>query len=114
MVLLSIQHLLESLGCEVVGTTHEAASAVDLVKSLRPDLVFMDLGLPDSDALAATRTITSHLDTRVVVITAYNERQARAAARRAGASRFLTKPLQETELAQAISELTRDRSENAA
>ncbi len=108
MVLLSIQHLLESIGCEVVGTAHEASSAIELVKSLRPDVVFMDLGLPDSDALAATRTITSGLDTQVVVITAYNQRQARGAARRAGAARFLTKPLQEAELAQAISDIVSD------
>jgi len=111
VVFLSLRDLLESLGCEVVGSAQDASAAVDLVHSLRPDFVLMDLGLGGSDALAATRAITSETAARVIVVTAYGESYTRAA-RKAGASRLLTKPIQEAELAEAIAQLITPATDN--
>lgn len=111
VVFLSLRDQLESLGCEVVGSAQDASSAVDLVHSLRPDFVLMDLGLGGSDALAATRAITSETAARVIVVTAYGESYTRAA-RKAGASRLLTKPIQEAELAEAIAQLITPATDN--
>jgi CheY-like chemotaxis protein len=111
LVFLSLKDLLESLGCEVIGSAQDASSAVELVRSLRPDFVLMDLGLGGSDALAATRTITSETAARVIVVTAYGESRTRAA-REAGASCLLTKPIQEAELAETIAQLITPATEN--
>jgi len=105
VVLLSLKDLLESLGCEVVATAQDADAALGLVRSLRPDLVLMDLGLGESDAVAATRAITTETEARVIVVTAYEEAQTQAV-KEAGASRVLTKPVQEGQLAEVIAELT--------
>ena len=105
VVLLSLEDLLKSLGCEVVATTQDAGEALGLVRSLRPDFVFMDLRLGESDAVAATRAITTETEARVIVVTAYAEAQTQAV-KEAGASRVLTKPVQERQLAEAIAGLT--------
>ncbi len=105
VVLLSLKDLLESLGCEVVATAQDADAGLRLVRSLRPDLVLMDLGLGKSDAVAATRAITTETQAHVIVVTAYDEAQTEAA-RQAGASHVLIKPVQEARLAEVIAELT--------
>jgi DNA-binding NarL/FixJ family response regulator len=77
---------------EVVGEAADGAQALDLVRSLAPDVVLMDIRMPVMDGLAATREI-SDLDcaTRVLVLTTFDLDEYVFAALRAGASGFLVK-----------------------
>ncbi|GAB3065578.1 response regulator transcription factor [Intrasporangium mesophilum] len=77
---------------EVVGEAADGAEALDLVESLAPDVVLMDIRMPVMDGLAATRKI-SELDcaTKVLVLTTFDLDEYVFAALRAGASGFLVK-----------------------
>ncbi len=83
----------------IVGEARDGAEAVALTQRLRPDLVVMDLRMPGLDGLAATREIRAALpETRIVVLTAYEQRAYVLAALRAGASGYLFKGATRQEL----------------
>lgn len=77
---------------ELVGEAADVASAVEQVAALAPDVVLMDLNLPDASGIEATRTLmTNHPDLRVLVMTMSTEDDAVVAAMRAGARGYVVK-----------------------
>ena len=79
---------------EVVGEAGTGAEAVALALDRRPDVVLMDIRMPDVDGLAATRQITDHPDlgaVKVLVLTTFELDEYVYEALRAGASGFLVK-----------------------
>lgn len=90
---------------EVVGEASDGDEAVDVVRSLRPDVVLMDVRMPGRDGLAATADITADpqlADVRVVVLTTFEHEEYVVGALRAGASGFLGKDVGPAELADAV------------
>jgi DNA-binding NarL/FixJ family response regulator len=88
---------------EVVGEAGNGAEAVELVQRLRPDVVLMDVRMPEVDGLEATRRIVaSGSETRVIVLTTYDVDDSVFAALRAGASGFMLKDVRPAELVEAI------------
>ena len=101
MVSLSLVSLLESMRCNVVGTARDADSAVEMARTMGPDLVLMDVNLGGSDALAAARIIAEETGAEVVIVTAYScEEVGRMTDTKA--FRMLRKPVGERELAEVI------------
>lgn len=77
---------------ECVGRAATAADGVAQVDALRPDVVLMDLGLPDMDGLQATTAITAaHPDIRIILLTAATDPRLVARAAAAGACAFVPK-----------------------
>jgi response regulator NasT len=105
VILLSLKVQLAAIGCEVVGTAREADAAVDLARTLRPDIVLMDLGLPGKDGAEATSAIMSEAPTQIILVTAYGDDRVDRALE-AGARVVLTKPIVQEQLAKAIAEVT--------
>jgi DNA-binding NarL/FixJ family response regulator len=90
-------------GIEVVGTAADGAEAVDLATEVRPDVVLMDLRMPELDGAEATRTIRAALpDTHVLVLTTYADDDSLFPALQAGAHGYLTKDASAEELERAI------------
>jgi DNA-binding NarL/FixJ family response regulator len=88
---------------EVVGEAGDGAEAVALVEELQPDVVLMDVRMPDMDGIEATRRIAaSGSSARIVILTTYDVDEYVFAALRAGASGFLLKDVRPPELAEAI------------
>lgn len=88
---------------EVVGTADDGSAAVDLVRSQRPDVVLMDIRMPDVDGIEATRRLgEAGLDTRVLVLTTFDLDEYVFDAVRAGASGFLLKDTPPEDLVRAI------------
>ncbi|WP_199429426.1 response regulator [Qaidamihabitans albus] len=82
-------------GFTVVGAAHTGADALRAVRDLRPDLVLLDIYLPDLDGLAVLRELradASTVDTDVVVITAARDAETIRSAMRGGALHYLIKP----------------------
>jgi two-component system response regulator NreC len=104
-----IRALLESESrMEVVGEASSGDEAVDEVRSLKPDVVVMDLSMPGSNGLEATRRIAAlGLDTRVLVLTVHAEEEYLVPVVEAGASGYLTKTSADTELIEAIKVVAR-------
>ena len=90
---------------EVVGEADNGGVAVALARSHVPDVVLMDLRMPEVDGVTATGLITADPNlaaVRVVVLTTFDDEQTVFAALRAGASGFLVKDIEPGELLQAI------------
>jgi DNA-binding NarL/FixJ family response regulator len=90
---------------EVVGEAATGAEALEQVRALRPDVVVMDIRMPEMDGLEATRQITRDRalgHTRVLVLTTFDLDEYVFGALRAGASGFLLKGGEPADLVQAI------------
>jgi DNA-binding NarL/FixJ family response regulator len=88
---------------EVVGEAGNGRAAVEQARSLRPDLVLMDVRMPDLDGIAATREVLSTSpDVKVVILTTFEQDDYIFGALHAGASGFLLKRTGPEELLAAI------------
>ncbi|MGW0713044.1 response regulator [Streptomyces sp. NPDC002643] len=90
---------------EVVGEASDGAEAVRLAKETRPDIVLMDIRMPGTDGLAATRLISEDpalAQVRVVILTTFEVDDYVVRSLRAGASGFLGKGSEPDELLNAI------------
>jgi DNA-binding NarL/FixJ family response regulator len=90
---------------EVVGEAATGAEALEQARALRPDVVVMDIRMPEMDGLEATRQITDDRSlghTRVLVLTTFELDEYVFGALRAGASGFLLKGGEPADLVQAI------------
>jgi DNA-binding NarL/FixJ family response regulator len=90
-------------GVELVGAAENGRQALDLIAELAPDVVLMDLGMPELDGVEATRAVReNHPGVQVIVLTTYSDDEPVFAALRAGARGYLTKDAEADELARAI------------
>jgi DNA-binding NarL/FixJ family response regulator len=78
-------------GVDVIGEASDGQAAVETCRRSRPDVVLMDIRMPVLDGIAATRQITAHLPTKVLVLTTYDLDEYVFTALQAGASGFLLK-----------------------
>jgi DNA-binding NarL/FixJ family response regulator len=91
---------------EVVGEATDGAQAVEVVRELRPDVVLMDIRMPELDGIEATRQVLAESDdehpTRVLMLTTFDLNEYVYEALRAGASGFLLKDVPPEQLAAGI------------
>jgi DNA-binding NarL/FixJ family response regulator len=90
-----LRSLLAAEGHEVVGEAKNGREAVALTREVKPDLVLMDLQMPEVDGLAATRLISAEMpDIKVVILTASEEETKLFDAIKSGAQGYLLKNLE--------------------
>src|SRR6266511_2949031 len=89
-------------GIEVVAEASDGASAVRLATELRPDVAIMDVRMPGTDGIEATRALVSRDICQVLVLTTFDLDEYVYGALRAGAAGFLLKDAGPMELLQAI------------
>lgn len=88
---------------EVVGEAADGANAVQMCARLKPDVILMDLLMPEMDGVAATQAIRQQYpDTQIIVLTSYKENDWVQAALQAGAIGYLLKDVTLDQLGQAI------------
>ncbi|MDX3672251.1 response regulator transcription factor [Streptomyces europaeiscabiei] len=94
---------------EVVATAENGTQAVEQAGKLTPDVIVMDIRMPNMDGIEATRRITSHLGTsaKILILTTFNLDEYVYEALRAGASGFLLKNASGVQLAEAVRVLAR-------
>ena len=88
---------------EVVGSAASGSEAIELAESLRPDVVLMDINMPDMDGIAATEQLTNRTPTAaVVMMSVQGEADYLRRSMLAGAREFLVKPFSSDELTASI------------
>jgi two-component system, response regulator PdtaR len=99
---MDLREMLENLGYQVVGEAGDGVAAVNLARTLRPDLVLMDIKMPELDGISAARTLHDEHVTPVLLLTAYSDREFVDRAVDAGVMGYLVKPFAEVQLKPAI------------
>ena len=90
-------------GLEVVGLSSDGNEAIAMASELAPDVVLMDLRMPQMDGVTATATIRErHPNVRVVVLTTYADEESIMAALSAGATGYLTKDATKDDIRRAL------------
>lgn len=102
VIRMDLKEELERQGYLVVGQVGDGQSAVNLARELRPDLVIMDIRMPEMDGIAAAEILTREKLAPVLLLTAYSEDDLIERARNAGVVHYVTKPWRQSDLKPAI------------
>jgi response regulator NasT len=97
-----LHELLVSLGYQVAGEASDGASAINLARELKPDIVIMDIEMPEMDGIDAAKILWDEKIAPVLLLTAYSQRELVERARDAGVMGYLVKPFRESEVTPAI------------
>jgi phosphoserine phosphatase RsbU/P len=97
-----IESELEIIGVDVAGKAADGRQAVRMTADLKPDIVLMDVEMPEVSGLDAARQIQDLCPTPVVMLTVYSEQHTISQAAGAGAGAYLLKPPRAHELERAI------------
>lgn len=102
LIRMDLREMLTNLGYLVVGEAGDGRSAVNLARELRPDIVIMDIKMPDLDGIEAARLLTEERIAPVLLLSAYSQQELVQRARQAGVAGYLVKPFREPDLAPSI------------
>ncbi len=99
---LDLKTMLESLGHTVIGEADNGETAVLLARSLKPDLIILDVMMPKLNGLQAAEQISKERLGPVILLTAYNDVPMIEQANRAGVLAYLVKPFRQQELQPSV------------
>jgi twitching motility two-component system response regulator PilH len=105
--LMGIRRIVEKLGHEAL-TAEDGAAGVEAAKRELPDLILMDVVMPNLNGFQATRAVTREPTTRhipIVLVTTKDQDTDRVWGMRQGAKAYITKPFSESELADIIQQM---------
>jgi len=102
IIRMDLREMLTTMGYLVVGEAGDGVSAVNLAREVRPDLVIMDIKMPDLDGIAAAKILTEERIAPVLLLTAFSQQELVEGAKEAGVVGYIVKPFRESELAPAI------------
>jgi two-component system chemotaxis response regulator CheY len=98
-----ISDILEESGYEIVGQAETGVQAIERYKTLRPDLVTMDIVMPDMGGIDAVREITSFdANAKILMCSAMGQQALVVEAIQAGAKDFVVKPFQPSRVLEAV------------
>lgn len=112
IVRLDVAMMLEDAGYEVIAQAGDGEKAVELAFSLKPDLIIMDIKMPKLNGLKASEIISKKMNTPILILTAYSQREYIDKAKQANIMGYLVKPITEANLIPAV-EIALRQAENA-
>lgn len=93
----------EKFDCQVVATAGNGAEGKKLIEKLRPDMVFLDICMPEMDGLSMVAALRSeYMDTQITILTGFRDFEYAKKALHLGVARYLLKPSNMDELEEAI------------
>ncbi len=98
-----LKDILERAGCQIAGEAVNGKEAVEMYEKLRPDIVTMDITMPEMDGIEALKLIKkAHPEALVMMITAAGQKEKMMEAVKIGAAEFVAKPLTEESALDAL------------
>jgi two-component system chemotaxis response regulator CheY len=102
----TLKNILTKSGYEIAGEAVNGKESVDLYEQTRPDLVTMDITMPEMDGISALREIRrKHPDANVIMCTAMGQKNLVMEAVAAGAKDFIVKPFQPEKVVEAVQKI---------
>ena len=102
IIRMDLKEMLNGLGYQVVGEAGDGRQAINLAREQKPDLVIMDIKMPEMDGIQAARVLTEEKIAPVLLLTAYSQQELVSGAREAGVVGYIVKPFRQDELMPAI------------
>lgn len=102
LIRIDLKETLTAMGYQVVGEASDGQTAVRLARDLQPDVVIMDIKMPELDGIEAARILTGERIAPVLLLSAFSQTDLIQRANQAGVVNYLIKPWRETELQPAI------------
>jgi len=102
IIRMDLKELLEEAGHTVVGEAADGVKAVELARTHKPDLVIMDIKMPEMDGIAASKIISAEKIAPVLLLTAFSQKEIVEKAKDSGVLAYLVKPVKEANLFPAI------------
>lgn len=108
MVRRILEKFAAQLQLEVVGSAPNGREAVRLFEELKPEIVSLDITMPEMDGLEAMQKILAiKPDTKVVIVSAVNSKNTIVQAMNAGAKAYIVKPFDEAKILQTFTDVTK-------
>ena len=98
IIRMDLRELLEEAGHTVVGEATDGQKAVELARQHRPDLVIMDIKMPEMDGITAAKIISNEKLAPVLLLTAFSQKDIVEKAKDSGVLAYLVKPVKEVNL----------------
>ncbi len=98
LIRMDLRDIIESCGHEVVAEGTNGVEAIQLCKQHKPDIILMDVKMPELDGIEAARQIGFHHEAPVVLLTSYSQQDLIDKARDSGVYGYLIKPVREKQL----------------
>ena len=102
IIRMDLKELLQEAGHEVIAEASDGAKAVELTRKFHPDLVIMDIKMPEMDGIAAAKIISNEKIAPVLLLTAYSQKEIVEKAKDSGVLAYLVKPVKEANLFPAM------------
>ena len=102
IIRLDLKNMLAALGYDVVAEAGDGAKAVEAARNLSPDLVILDIKMPNMDGIDAAKIISEEKIAPILFLTAYSDVDLVHRAKEAGVYSYLVKPFKEADLLPAI------------
>ena len=99
---MDLKELLQEAGHEVVGEAIDGYHAVELTRKYHPDLVIMDIKMPEMDGITAAKIIADEKIAPVLLLTAFSQPEIVERAKKSGVLAYLVKPVRESNLFPAM------------
>lgn len=107
-----LSDILSEEGHKIVGEAENAKEAIELYKKLKPDIVTMDIIMPEIDGINALKAIKQILksdkDAKIVIVSAMGQQDMVVESIQAGAKDFVVKPFQRSRITESIARILRD------
>jgi len=106
-----LKNLISAEGFNIVGIVEDGKKAYKMAVIKKPDVILMDIKMPSLNGIEATRKIKSELkDTKIIILTSFEEEDSLLKAIKAGASGYLLKSLDGEELIDSLKEIKRGKN----
>ncbi len=102
IIRLDLRKTLENMGHQVVGEAGDGAKAVEIARELKPDIIILDIKMPELDGIEAAKMLTTEGVAPVLLLTAYSQKDLVDRAKDAGVFAYLVKPFKEADLLPAM------------
>lgn len=102
IIRLDLRKTLENMGHQVVGEAGDGARAIEVAREMKPDIVILDIKMPELDGIDGAKVITTEGIAPVLLLTAYSQKDLVDRAKDAGVFAYLVKPFKEADLLPAM------------